>query len=149
MPTPCSSFQQPFIINWQAPVIAPDPPAIEPALSVPSSTSLPALFSALPPIPLPAQPPAPLPAPPPALPLPAARHPFSPNWPVHDLGRMNIQCPNCNVLHWMVERRTDSCINQPMFGKCCFSGKISLPTLDPLPQELNYYFTDQGAIAKY
>ena len=69
--------------------------------------------------------------------LPLARRPFvEADVPPHDLGPMNVKCPDCGALHWMAERRSDSSMENPKFGKCCLSGKIELPKLEPPPQPL-------------
>jgi len=69
--------------------------------------------------------------------LPLARLPLAEaDVPPHDLGPMNIKCPDCGALHWMAERRSDSSMAHPKFGKCCLSGKIELPKLEPPPQPL-------------
>src|SRR5882672_6145244 len=78
--------------------------------------------------------------PPPPVPVtghPLARHPIvEADVPPHALGPMNIKCPDCGALHWMAERRSDSSMENPKFGKCCLSGKIELPKLEPPPQPL-------------
>ena len=35
--------------------------------------------------------------------LPEARQPFNRNWPVHSLGKMDVECSSCTALHWMDE----------------------------------------------
>ncbi len=100
------------------------------------------------PIPLPVPPAEP--APPPLQPfaLPLACTPFTPNWPVHDMGPMNLVCPSCYALHWKDERLTKSSLRNPKFGKCCLSGKVHLPPLDPPPPELQNLFVGQDPRAK-
>ena len=69
--------------------------------------------------------------------LPLARQPFNRNWPVHNLGEMNIPCSDCGALHWLAERLASSSMIHPKFGTCCFSGKVHLPRLhDPPPEPL-------------
>lgn len=80
-----------------------------------------------------------LPLPPP---LPIARYPFDPNWPIHDLGDFDTECPSCKALHWMDERLASSSLRNPKFGTCCYSGKISLPWLHPVPPELYNLLSD-------
>ena len=75
--------------------------------------------------------------------LPIARCPFDPTWGVHNLGALDIQCSNCNALHWLAERLTKSSRLHPIFGMCCLSGKISLPPLDHPPPELLNLLTTQ------
>ncbi|PPQ94221.1 hypothetical protein CVT25_006667 [Psilocybe cyanescens] len=110
----------------------------------PPPPALPVPFQPPPVLPVPLQPPplllpAPLPFQPPIDQplLRAARQPFSHNWPVHNLGKMDIKCPKCGALHWMAEHISHSSDNSPTFGMCCFSGKIVLPKLDYPPQELD------------
>ncbi len=105
------------------------------------------------PIPAPIPIPAPLPAPPqllgqPALPLPAARHPFDPLWPIHNLGNMDVICTHCGALHWMAERLSSSTNTVNKFGGCCLQGKIALPPLHNLPPELFELYTSQDPPAK-
>jgi len=57
---------------------------------------------------------------------------------------MNVECPYCHALHWMEERLSNSSKRNPKFGKCCLSGKIWLPRLDPPPPELLHLLTGQG-----
>ena len=100
---------------------------------------------ALPPPP----PPVPSPPPPPPVPpvqplLPLARQPFNPNWTVHHMGRMDIQCSDCGALHWKSERLAGS----SKFGMCCFSGKIKIPRLDNPPPELLHLLSGQEDLCK-
>jgi hypothetical protein len=75
--------------------------------------------------------------PPPLQLLPPAHQPFSPDWPVHYLGQMDVQCPNCHASN-----------RNPRFGMCCLSGKIVLPPLHPVPPELLHLLIDQDDIGK-
>jgi len=68
--------------------------------------------------------------------LPIARQPFDPTWDLHSLGDMNIQCPSCHALHWKAEALTRSSNTNPLFGMCCYQGKITLPDIQEIPQEL-------------
>jgi hypothetical protein len=100
----------------------------------------------------PVVPPVPVVAPVPVAPdfaLPEARQPFSRNWEVHNLGRMDVKCPDCHALHWMSERLTKSSKRNPKFGTCCLSGKISLPQLDPPPIELRNLLFGQDTDSKH
>jgi Helitron helicase-like domain at N-terminus len=55
---------------------------------------------------------------------------------VHYLGRMDVACPDCDALHWEAEKMAQtSRVNNPKFGKCCKTGKVSLPR-HPGPPEL-------------
>ena len=82
------------------------------------------------------------------IPLPAARQPFDPLWPVHSLGKMDVQCSDCSALHWMAERLAQSSDTRPRFGMCCFQGKIKLAPLHNLPPELRNLYTSQTPQAK-
>ena len=77
-------------------------------------------------------------------PLPAACHAFNPTWDVHNLGDMNILCPSCRALHWKAEHLINSSNINPKFGMCCYSGKISLPLLEPALAELYGLLTGQN-----
>ncbi len=74
------------------------------------------------------------------IPIPAARQPFDPLWPVHSLGKMDVPCPACGALHWMAERLSNSSNANPRFSMCCFKGKIKLAPLHNLPPELDTLF---------
>lgn len=102
------------------------------------------------PLPVPNHPipaPAPLPGQP-ALPLPAARKPFDPLWPVHNLGNMDVLCTHCGALHWKAERLAKSTNAVSKFGSCCLQGKIDLPPLHALPPELHTLYTSQDPPGK-
>ncbi len=96
--------------------------------------------------PVPPQPVLPPPAPPQNLPI--AHTPFSLNWPVHNMGPMNVECPYCHALHWKEEHLTKSSNRNPKFGKCCLSGKVWLPGLNQPPPELHNLLTSQDPMAK-
>jgi len=91
--------------------------------------------------------PPPLPSPPPfqVQVLPIAHHPFDPAWSVYHLGQMNIQCPSCHALHWQAETLAKSSRINPKSRMCCYQGKISLPSLHNLPQELRNLFDGQDS----
>ena len=80
--------------------------------------------------------------------LPIACQPYDPTWPVHDLGQMNVQCPSCRALHWDAEHLKSSSAANPKFGKCCHSGKFTLPPLQPPPRELYNLLTSQDHVGK-
>ena len=69
-----------------------------------------------------------------------ARRPVSDTFPVHDLARMNVQCPHCQALHWMDERVMSSSKSRPEFEMCCAHGKVSLPPLRMPPLPLANFF---------
>ncbi|KAG5549512.1 hypothetical protein RHGRI_014742 [Rhododendron griersonianum] len=54
----------------------------------------------------------------------------------HNLGNMDTKCTHCKALHWMDERLTKSSTSNPLFGTCCFQGKIRLPTLITPPSPI-------------
>jgi len=57
-------------------------------------------------------------------------------WRQLELGRMNIECPDCGALHWIAERILHSGKTHPKFEKCCKHGSVSLPLLQPPPEPL-------------
>ena len=82
------------------------------------------------------------PTPPPPL-IPLARRPFDPAWQVHNLGYLNVCCPDCGALHWLDECLSNSSLILPKFGMCCYQGMILLP-----PIELYHLLTSQEPPAK-
>ena len=108
------------------------------------------------PMPPPIQPGAPPPVEPDELPpppvnanaLPEARQPFNRNWPVHSLGKMDVECRSCKALHWMDEQLVKSSKKTPIFGMCCTSGKIKLPKLANPPGEILNLLSGQDHVAK-
>jgi len=102
------------------------------------------------PVPVPPAPaiPVPAPAPAPQPPFPLAWQPFSPNWPVHYMGKMDVPCSDCGALHWSCEKLAKSSQADPKFGMCCFSGKIKLPKLNNPPQELLNLLSAQDPASK-
>jgi hypothetical protein len=64
------------------------------------------------------------------------------------LGLLNIECPNCHALHWKAEHLVKSPQANPLFGKCCLSGKVDLPILKDVPQPLQSLLKDQTQDAK-
>jgi Helitron helicase-like domain at N-terminus len=128
----------------------PDSPQLEyltppPAANVPPPDSPQLEYLTPPPanVPPPNLPP-PILNPPVPPPLPLARQPFNPNWPVHYMGKMEVVCSDCGALHWASEML----VNSPKFGMCCFSGKIKIPRLDNPPQELLHLLSGQDDIGK-
>ena len=83
-----------------------------------------------------------------AVQLPLARQPFDRNWPVHDMGKMDVPCPDCGALHWISEKLSVSSQIHPKFGMCCFKGKIRLPKIEAPPAELLSYLRGQDSISK-
>ena len=80
--------------------------------------------------------------------LPLARQAFSRDWPVHYMGKMEVECPDCGALHWRCEKLKDSPQIRPKFGTCCFSGKIQLPKIEDPPVELLNYLRGDDPISK-
>jgi hypothetical protein len=68
--------------------------------------------------------------------------------PVHDLGRMNIECPFCAALHWLDERVSSSTVHRPEFEGCCQHGKVKLDALRSPPLALYNLFVDDTPAAK-
>ncbi|TEB33585.1 hypothetical protein FA13DRAFT_1708350 [Coprinellus micaceus] len=66
----------------------------------------------------------------------------------HDLGRMNVRCPDCGALHWGAEKLSTSTLARPKFGICCDSGQVRLPSLRPPPHPLYKLFTENMTQAK-
>jgi hypothetical protein len=73
-----------------------------------------------------------------------ARHPISDSFPIHDLGRMNVECPFCRALHWREERVSSSRINNPEFEACCQHGKVHLRPLQDPPLILRNLYVDDN-----
>ena len=105
---------------------------------------------AIPSIPQPVPQPAPPPSPPPAqlIAVPIARQTFDNNWPVSNLGAMNISCPSCSALHWQNESLSRSTVNNIRFGKCCLNGKVQLPHFSDPPPELSHLLSSNDPDAK-
>ena len=68
--------------------------------------------------------------------------------PVHDLGRMNIECPFCTALHWLDEHVSLSMVHHPEFKGCCQHGKVKLNALHSPPLTLYKLFVDDTPAAK-
>ena len=70
--------------------------------------------------------------------LPKGRRPFNGKDErlLHQMGRMDIRCAHCDVLHWIEERNTSSPRTRPNFTACCSCGKVSLPPLAQPPSPL-------------
>ncbi|RXW11836.1 hypothetical protein EST38_g14019 [Candolleomyces aberdarensis] len=75
--------------------------------------------------------------------LGAARRPYQEPQARHELGRMNIQCPDCRALHWLDEKLSSSSARSPKFGLCCDSGQVRLPRLEDPPPALRDLFTGE------
>ena len=69
--------------------------------------------------------------------LPKARQPFDAHQVgCHKLGCMNVICPQCGAKHWEEEKTSRSTNQEKKFGMCCYSGKVKLPDLHEIPNEL-------------
>jgi hypothetical protein len=77
-----------------------------------------------------------------------ARRPVVDSLHVNDIGRMNVQCPFCNALHWNDERVSSSKHGHPEFGMCCAHGKVKLAPLQVPPRPLYNLFTAESLQAK-
>ena len=78
----------------------------------------------------------------------AARRPYREPVTRHDLGRMEVKCRWCGALHWMGEKISNSLESNPLFGLCCNSGKVVLPTLRDPPGVLKALLEDNDRQAK-
>ena len=70
------------------------------------------------------------------------------NLATHNMGPMNVACPNCQALHWDCERLTKSSKRNPKFGMCCLSGNVALPMQNPPPPQLMSLFNGQTVESK-
>ena len=77
-----------------------------------------------------------------------ARQPYREPTARHDLGCMDIECPHCGALHWMMERLMWSSATSPEFSFCCKSGKVQLPALQAPPEALKALFDGEDEQAK-
>ena len=57
-----------------------------------------------------------------------------------NLGRMDIECPDCGALHWEAEKLSTSRAGVPRFGTCCLQGKVVLPPVQAPPRDLLHLF---------
>lgn len=80
--------------------------------------------------------------------LPLARQSFNRDWQIHSLGQMDVVCTHCHALHWKDERLKDQSAHHSRFEMCCSSGKIQLPLLDQLPNDLRRLLSEQDPRAK-
>ncbi len=78
----------------------------------------------------------------------AARKPYVEPASRHDLGRMNVLCPDCDALHWEGERLSSSSKSKPKFGICCMSGKVKLPACQDPPEPLRTLLTAPDSSSK-
>lgn len=63
----------------------------------------------------------------------------------HVLGRCDVECPDCNALHWIEERKSRSSQTNPRFSICCADGKVRLPDIPAPDPELLELFTGTSA----
>ena len=78
----------------------------------------------------------------------AGRHPYQEPSEQHDLGWMNISCPDCGTLHWLVEKLSNSLKHSLKFGMCCMEGKVQLMALEAPPEPLQWLLTSDDHNAK-
>ncbi|KAH7903120.1 hypothetical protein BJ138DRAFT_1021123, partial [Hygrophoropsis aurantiaca] len=73
---------------------------------------------------------------------PAGHHGYAEPLARHNMGPMNVVCPNCKALHFDCEKLSKSSRRNPKFGDCCLTGQIDLPRLEAFPQELQRLYED-------
>jgi hypothetical protein len=56
---------------------------------------------------------------------------------------MDTICGFCNAKMWIKERLAKSSSSNPQFSLCCENGKILLPSLFTIPQELEVFLTSK------
>ena len=69
------------------------------------------------------------------------------SWCHVSLRWMNIECPSCGSLHWMVEKKSSSSKSSPRFSICCSDGRVSLSLLQPPPEPLQSLLTSMNCPA--
>ncbi|KAJ6557537.1 hypothetical protein B0H19DRAFT_946379, partial [Mycena capillaripes] len=57
-----------------------------------------------------------------------------------NLGHMSHECQCCHALHWLNERQPVSPAYNPTFGRCCYNGKVVLPFLQAVPDDLKVLY---------
>ncbi|CAG8546077.1 28301_t:CDS:2 [Gigaspora margarita] len=62
----------------------------------------------------------------------------------HCLGSMEIECSQCQALHWIEEKVAGSVLF-PIFSTCCANGKIKLPTVNQPPEPLFLLLTREDS----
>jgi hypothetical protein len=74
-----------------------------------------------------------------ARPLPVGRRPLIVGKSyLLDIGKCDIECPNCFALHWMGELSSKGTQRHPSFHTCCEDGSIHLPPLMDAPPYLQH-----------
>ena len=66
----------------------------------------------------------------------------------HNLGHMDVTCPDCGALHWLSEKLSSSSKRNPRFGTCCSKGRVHLPALEAPPEPLRTLFTSNDSNSK-
>ena len=61
---------------------------------------------------------------------------------------MNVECPDCHALHFMLEKLTNSSKREPKFGVCCLQGQIRLPPFSEPPPLLHKPLTSSAPRAQ-
>ncbi|KAI9920958.1 hypothetical protein PsorP6_000056 [Peronosclerospora sorghi] len=51
-------------------------------------------------------------------------------------GVVDVQCPSCGAVMWMLEKTAASPLRSPRFSLCCMNGKVTLPALPATPATL-------------
>ncbi|PPR01840.1 hypothetical protein CVT24_001728 [Panaeolus cyanescens] len=78
-----------------------------------------------------------------AIDIPLARRPYREPTARHYLGRMNHTCRSCGALHWLDEKLASSSSSSPVFTTCCDHGTVDIPLLQPPPEPLFGFFTNE------
>jgi hypothetical protein len=74
-----------------------------------------------------------------ARPLPIGRRPLIVGKTyLLDIGKCDVECPNCMALHWMSELSSKGTQRRPSFHTCCEDGSIHLPPLMDAPPYLQH-----------
>jgi hypothetical protein len=80
--------------------------------------------------------------------LPKGCRPYQEPSERHSLGLMNVECPDCHALHFVLEKLTKSSKRNPKFGICCLQGQIQLPPLSEPPPLLHKLLTSSAPRAR-
>jgi hypothetical protein len=82
------------------------------------------------------------------VPIPDGGCPYREPINLHYLGRLDVECPNCHVVHFISEKLTNSSIRNLRFGMCCLQGQVNLPPFPQWPPELQQAYMNQTFVSK-